>query len=105
MSTPLAAVEPHEAEPQAACWCCGRRYPEDRLVRLGEHPEAAVCFTCAKFLHRRAREQNDVVTGDHGLAARGRAAFANSREIVLRHGWQNGRLSGPILRWLDKLTP
>ena len=91
--------------PGQTCWCCGRPYPEERLVRLGTHPEAGVCFQCAKFLHRRAREQNDVVRGDHGLVARGRAVFANGRDVVIRHGWQDGRISGPVLRWVDKLMP
>jgi hypothetical protein len=105
MSEPRVAVDNDEVEPEPRCWCCGRHYPEDRLVRLGTHPEAGVCFQCAKFLHRRAREQYDEVHGDHGLTARGRAAFKTGREFVLRHGWQNGRFSGRVLRWLDKFTP
>lgn len=105
MSAPLVAVDHDEAEPEPTCWCCGQPFPEDRLVRLGTRPEAGVCFQCAKFLHRRAREQNDVVSGNHGLTARGRAVFRNGREVVLRHGWQNGRISGPILRWIDRFTP
>jgi hypothetical protein len=24
------------------CWCCGQRYSNERVVRLGNHPEAAV---------------------------------------------------------------
>jgi hypothetical protein len=28
---------------EADCWCCGQRYPNERLVRLGSHPEVAVC--------------------------------------------------------------
>jgi hypothetical protein len=94
-----------EAEPEPTCWCCGRRYPEDRLVRLGTHPEVGVCLQCAKFLHRRALEQNDVVRGSHGLAARGRAVVQTSRDFVIRHGWQHGRFSGPVLRRIDKFLP
>jgi len=30
------------ADPQ--CWCCGSQYPETDLVRLCQHPEAAVCL-------------------------------------------------------------
>lgn len=105
MSSPRVAVEDEEMEREPTCWCCGRHYPEDRLIRLGTRPDAAVCFQCAKFLHRRAREQNDVVRGDRGLRARGRVVFKTGREVVLRHGWQNGRFSGPVLRWIDKLTP
>jgi hypothetical protein len=75
------------------------------LVRLGTHPEVGVCFQCAKFLHRRAREEDDVVRGNHGLAARGRVVVQTGREVVLHHGWQNGRISGPVLRWMDKFLP
>jgi hypothetical protein len=105
VSLPRIAMEDEEMDSEPTCWCCGRHYPEDRLVRLGTQPEAAVCFQCAKFLHRRAREQNDVLRDSHGLAARGRVVFKTGREVVLRHGWQNGRFSGPVLRWIDKLTP
>lgn len=105
MSSRHVAVEDDETEPERTCWCCGRHYPEDRLIRLGTRPEAAVCFQCAKFLHRRAREENDVLRDSHRLAARGRVVFKTGREVVLRHGWQDGRFSGPVLRWIDKLTP
>ena len=105
MSAPQVDVDHDPAEPGPTCWCCGRHYPEERLVRLGTHSGAGVCFQCAKSLHRRAREQHDVVRGNHGLAARGRVAFKNGRDAILRHGWQNGGCSGPILRWIDKFTP
>ena len=57
MTAQGVAVDHDQADPEPTCWCCGRHYPEDSLVRLGSHPEAGVCFQCAKFLHRRAREQ------------------------------------------------
>jgi hypothetical protein len=94
-----------EAEPEPTCWCCGGHYPEARLVRLGSNTEAGVCFQCAKFLHRRAREQDNVLRGDHGPSARGRAVVQTGRDLVLRHGWQQGRVSGPILRWMDRFLP
>ena len=105
MSPPRVAVDRDEVDPDGTCWCCGRHFPEERLVRLGMRPEVGVCFPCAKFLHRRAREQDDLVRGDHGLAARGRVVLKTGREVVLRHGWQNGRFSGPVLRWMDRFTP
>jgi hypothetical protein len=105
MSAPEVDVDDDEAEPQPRCWCCGRLQSEDRLIRLGTHPEVGVCFPCAKFLHRRAREQDDLIRGDHGLAAHGRTVVQTGRDIVLRHGWQNGRISGPVLRWMDKFLP
>ena len=106
MSAPLIALDHDEVEPEGTCWCCGRPYPEERLVRLGMRPEAWVCSGPRSCLHRRApTTEHDVVRGDNGLAARGRVVFKTGREVVLRHGWQNGRLSGPVLRWIDKLTP
>jgi hypothetical protein len=105
MSARQVAVDCDEAESEPTCWCCGRHYPEAMLVRLGTHPEAGVCFQCAKFLHRRAREQDDVVRGNHGLAARVRIVVQTSRDFVLRRGWQNARFSGPVLRWMDKFLP
>ena len=105
MSSSPVAVEDEELEQEPRCWCCGRLCPEERLVRLGTRPEAGVCFQCAKHLHRRAREQNDVVRGSHGVAARGRVVFQTGRDTVIRHGWQNGRVSGPLLRWFDKFMP
>ena len=103
--TALPAAERQTAESDPVCWCCGRQYSEERLVRLGSRPEAAVCFTCARFLRRRAKEQEDALRGARGLAARGRWALRSSRDFVLAHGWQNGRISGPVLRWIDKLLP
>ena len=64
-----------------------------------------MCAQCAKYLHRRAREQSDLVHGSHSLAARGRVGFQTGRDAVVRHGWQHGRFSGPALRWIDKLLP
>ena len=87
------------------CWCCGRPFPEVGLVRLGAHPEAGVCLACAKFLHRRAREQADLLNRDRGPAARGRSVVRACRQQVLRRGWQHGRVSGPVLRLVDRFIP
>ena len=103
--TARVTVDHDQAEPEPTCWCCGHHYPEDRLVRLGSHPEAGVCFQCAKFLHRRAREQADAVRGDHGPAARARVVIRSGREVVLHHGWQHGRVTGPVLRWINRFMP
>ena len=105
MSSQPTAVEDESPEPDSNCWCCGRAFPDERLVRLGTHPEAGICFQCAKYVHRRAREQDDIVRGNHGLAARGRVVFQTGRDAVVRRGWQHGRISGPVLRWINKLMP
>src|SRR5215204_3351465 len=47
-------VEPSDAPP--GCWCCGYRAVRVSLLRLGEHPEVAVCFRCVKVLAKRKRE-------------------------------------------------
>ena len=53
------------ADPQVAgstfCWCCGNSHSEVGLIRLGSHPEIAVCLDCARFLNRRAGERRDEV--------------------------------------------
>jgi hypothetical protein len=35
------------------CWCCGDRTVQASLLRLGEHPEVAVCFRCVNVLAQR----------------------------------------------------
>jgi hypothetical protein len=37
------------------CWCCGDRTVQTSLLRLGEHPEVGVCFSCVRVLARRKR--------------------------------------------------
>src|SRR3954453_3696210 len=44
---------------EGACWCSGQLLSEPDVLRLGEHPEAAVCLGCAHFLHQRARARED----------------------------------------------
>lgn len=81
----------------AACWCCGGSFPEDRLVRLGDHPEVAVCFACAGYLNRRARE---------GQASRRPRALAEAtRRMVTNRGWHRAPVIGRALRWLDHHSP
>ena len=86
-----------------ACWCCGRPRPERDVLRLGEHPEAAVCLGCAHFLHQRARAREDAARPSP--AARGRDALRAARGLVVRHGGQTRPVSGPLLRWLGTRLP
>src|SRR4029079_683376 len=44
---------------KTVCWCCGQSWPESGVVRLGSHPEVAVCLRCAHFLHQQARGRED----------------------------------------------
>ena len=85
------------------CWCCGRTRTESQLLHLNDHPEVAVCFGCARFLRRRATEQEDL--SRPSAAARGRSVVRRVRSTVMEHGWQGRPVVGPVLRWVDKHMP
>jgi hypothetical protein len=86
-----------------ACWCCGQQYAERELVRLGSHPEVAVCGRCARFLVRRSRAQRDEYAPSAG--ARARAVLDRSRDVVIEHGWHRLPVVGPVLRWMGDRLP
>jgi hypothetical protein len=86
MTTAAAATESDVAE-TLQCWCCGTAYEESDLVRLGSHPEVAVCLACAHYLHLQARGRED------------------ARRLVIRRGWQRNRVIGAPLRWLGRHLP
>jgi hypothetical protein len=88
---------------EVACWCCGQPTPESDVLRLGEHPEAAVCLGCAHFLHQRARAREDAARPSP--AARAREVLRAARGLVVRRGWQNRPVIGPLLRRLDTRLP
>jgi len=96
MSTPAGTSEGH-------CWCCGKTYSEGELVRLGKHPEAAVCFVCARFLHRQATERTDRLRPS--VAARARDVVRHGRATVMSHGWHQRPIVGPALKWIDGKLP
>lgn len=83
-----------------ACWCCGARYPEQGVVRLGNHPEVAVCIHCAHYLKRRARAREASVTAQR---LRGKADAV--RGAVMERGWHDRHVLGKALRWVDKHLP
>jgi hypothetical protein len=101
MTTEPAAVTVAEAQPE--CWCCGQPYAESQLVRLGSHPEAAVCPRCAAYLHRQARARQDAQRPTP--AARVRTAELRVRGYVVDRGWHRNRYVGPWLRWLGDHLP
>ncbi|NYJ07061.1 hypothetical protein [Petropleomorpha daqingensis] len=88
---------------EVACWCCGRSRPESGVVRLGSHPEVAVCLSCAHYLHQQARGREDALRPSPGARVRdvGRAI----RRQVIQHGWQHKPVIGPVLRWLGSRMP
>lgn len=88
---------------EVVCWCCGSRNAEPDVVRLGDHPEVAVCRGCAHFLHQRARAQEDAARPSS--AARVRDVLRAGRALVIRRGWHSRPLIGPLLRWLGARLP
>lgn len=97
-------VQPEQAAAsETSCWCCGTQYPESELVRLGQHPEVAVCLRCARWLQRRAVQRLDQRRPSPGARLRG--GIRAIQELVIRKGWhERGRL-GALLRWLDRHLP
>jgi hypothetical protein len=85
------------------CWCCGRRRDETDVVRLGSHPEVAVCLRCAHVLHQRARGREDAARPSP--AGRVRDGLRAGRGLVIRRGWQDRPVIGPVLRWLGPRLP
>ncbi|HEX2401061.1 MAG TPA: hypothetical protein VHJ79_13920 [Mycobacterium sp.] len=85
------------------CWCCGQRYPNERLVRLGNHPEAAVCVWCAHFLHQQAMQREDALRPS--IASRLRDGQRWARRVVMDHHWHRWPVIGRPLRWLGRYLP
>lgn len=92
-----------ESGRQVACWCCGNRAAERSVLRLGNHPEVAVCLRCAHFLHQQARSREDAVRASP--AARARDGLRAARRFVVRRGWHQKPGIGPLLRRLGRHTP
>lgn len=88
---------------EVRCWCCGHGYPESAVVRLGGHPEVAVCLRCAHFLHQQARGREDAARPSPG--ARVRDGLRAGRRLVMRRGWHRAPLIGPVLRRLGRRLP
>lgn len=96
---------PADAREPAHCWCCGRPFAEGHLVRLGAHPEVALCLQCSKFVSRRAKERAAALGGDRSPGALARVLVHSGHDAVVSHGWQYGRASGPMLRFVDRFLP
>jgi hypothetical protein len=102
VTTAPAATESDAAEP-LECWCCGSRYPESDLVRLGRHPEVSVCLRCAHFLHQQARSREDALRPSP--AARLRDGLRAGRRLVMQRGWHQKPVIGRPLRWWGRRLP
>jgi len=89
---------------QPTCWCCGREVEgEADVVRLGNHPEVALCLNCARWTARRAKEQRD--RGRTGPAVKARSVVRGARGYVVGRGLQTKPVIGPVLRWVDRFLP
>jgi hypothetical protein len=97
------AVADDEIPGPVQCWCCGSVDAPDKLVRLGNHPEVAVCVRCAHFLSKSAREIEDRARS--GLLVHAREGFRRLRKTVVRHGWHHNKIVGRGLRWVGRFTP
>ncbi|GGO84991.1 hypothetical protein GCM10011584_03870 [Nocardioides phosphati] len=93
----------HLNEERRRCWCCDEEFPPALLVSLGAHPEVALCFDCARWIGRRARQQADLVRP--GLRARVRRSVAGLRAAVISRGWHDLPVVGRILRRIDRRLP
>jgi hypothetical protein len=98
-----AATAGGESTGPLQCWCCGQRRDEADVVRLGDHPEVAVCLGCAHFLHQQARGREDAARPSP--AARVRDGLRAGRRLVMRRGWQHKLVIGPVLRRLGRRLP
>lgn len=103
MTLPAETASGREPADENRCWCCGKPYPDAELLHLGAHPEAAVCPTCAHFLHREARARADADRPTRGW--RVRRAIAVVRRWVIERGLQHKPIIGPLLRRLNRRLP
>lgn len=102
MTTGRAQADETPGEP-SRCWCCGRPVAADQAVRLGNHPEVAVCVRCARSIGKWGREIED--RGRSGPGVRARDGLRGVRKAVVRRGWHNAPIFGGPLRWLGKRLP
>lgn len=96
-----AAEEAAHGTGAVSCWCCGNEYEADRVVRLGAHPEVAVCIICAHDLRRRAKEHVPATA----TTRRVRGLMRSVRGAVIRRKLGEKPVIGKALRWLDRHLP
>jgi hypothetical protein len=85
------------------CWCCGAIEDPARMVRLGNHPEVALCVRCARWAAKQAWEIED--QGRTGPLVTARDRLRAARRGVVRRGWHQHRLLGGPVRWIGKRLP
>ena len=72
-------------------------------MRLGAHPEVAVCLDCARFLQRRATENADRMRSSVG--GRVRSVIRRAREWVIVRRLHERGWFGSMLRRPDRHLP
>jgi hypothetical protein len=97
------AVEDADALHPSECWCCGMIQPREKMARLGNHPEVAICIRCAYSVKTWAWEIED--QSRIGLLVRVRDRFRRARKTVMRKGWHQHPIIGQPLRWLGRRLP
>jgi hypothetical protein len=85
------------------CWCCDAIEDPARMVRLGNHPEVALCVRCARWAAKEAWEIED--QGRTGALVTARDRLRAARRGVVRRGWHHHRLLGGPVRWIGKHLP
>jgi hypothetical protein len=99
----MTAAEQREPTGHNDCWCCGKTFGEDTLVRLGAHPEVGVCLQCAIWLKRRALAHHH--KQHPSLPGRLLSEIDTVRNKVIERGWHNHPWLGPLLRRINRYLP
>lgn len=73
------------------------------MVHLGNHPEVALCLSCARWAAKEAWEIEDRARTGPLVLARDR--FRAARRHVIHRGWHRHPLLGRPLRWIGKRLP
>jgi hypothetical protein len=96
----MTAAQQQGSTAPTECWCCGKAFGEDKLVRLGQHPEVGLCRQCATWVKRHA------VARRHAqqpyLASQLLRGIDAVRNKVIDRGWHDHHWLGPLLRRIDR---
>lgn len=72
-------------------------------MRLGNHPEVALCHRCARWAHRRASERADAEHASIGAPLR--SVVRAVRAKVVANDLHNRPVIGQLLRGIDRFLP
>lgn len=104
MDAPVVTALGHpDPPPPGQCWCCGSIEDPDGMVRLGNHPEVALCRACARWAAKEAWKVED--RDKTGVLVIMRERFRHLRRRVTDRNWHRRPVLGRPLRWLGKHLP